>query len=1436
MARIVSLLELQLPSSNTLYEGTSEGVEDASANVYTGRLVSHPRIRRELSDGFFGIEEDGSVTAEIASLEQPAGVTGAVASANELRTLFRSIEPRDSLAILRRKNLDTGVVTDRFSGKIDRVDFSQDGAISVEITGVFSEKLSTPYPRIVVDDTRFPTATDEKFARDLPIPLHVGAHREHTPARYVEEDFTLDRYRYVLGLDLKRSTSVWSQIRPFPNTLYIGVQDGARVIPAGEYDPCWNPLLSAVDDGDWAGSQPAGGTLAADTYYYNIGVVTTSGQEIIGSTWTATLISPNFKNVFTADTVAKRRRNAAAYRLYRNLTSAATPGNFLYEAPAGSTTVLADDGSYTEDTSRTATAGSDGTGQHTAEVLFSVPQYLQNSALSPILSDMEYTELAPDDDADGLWLFRGDMRDECSHALNWLHDEDTKFLFLFDKPEDGTAGTDRTGTQTPVHQGTPVFARGQRGKSCWSAGGDGTDRWVDATATGLQFDATTDFRVDVRVKPAAGTDARMTLVSVVSKAGGSYGWRLDVSEEGQVLATLFDGSTTPTATGTTKLVGNAWHTVSLIVNRTADTLVVEVDGNVEATTDITGLGTLVGGTDIQLSVGALSGYTVDLYQGIMEFVSIKEGTLLGPFVNGKAGSGANALDLTGNGKPQYVTDAAAVGLELATEDITLEAWVYLAGANAKNFIISKSDDATKGYQLRTTGGVAPKPTIVMTGQSGADLQHSTTMTPSVWHYIAGGREGSTVWIALDGIKEVSGATSAVDMSNAHDVTIGALNPAGTSKWVGYIDEARISVGTTRTVDQLKEAYYLGMRNPVRQVQQILSSAAHGPGLTCDATTCDAAALAVGAVGSGALVADYALVEQQELRLHLRELLKLRGIRASLTSAGTVALTADTQQASSATFGFQDGQYNNMAARPTWFSPLSLNEMKRNLLVRYRRIRTDTGDDDRFVLRSSERVVFTIGDDDEPLKIDAPAIRDVTHADRYAYYRQQRGMLDDAGCSFRAGEDADGVSLGDVLTLLDPGSGIATEDHEVRVLEEAGGEFQIETRKWASAIYGYSAGTLPTEPAAESTADFGSTPPPAVSSLSAAFALTEATDGTTHWTATITWVNPTGVNFKHVAVAYAKGAAGVVWQEVATELAAATLVVDGVQFEESTTYRFRVTTINQFGVRGLPVIFNVATTLPGAPSQVTGVAAVTAGHRTRRWKWTRSPRSENVDHYEYEVDTTDPISTALESGEVRNPRLSYTEADLTKTDDRYARVRAINANGTAGTWSSVVLNTGNDPIEGDAGVGDIDPASVDSNDIADVAVGNPHLALTGSKVLTGTHADIVSSTNTFNVDTGSRVLVILTGLVEFSDGAVASGDAVVFKLLRGATEAIAEETLAGGGMNVNASQTATFPFSFLFVDTVLRSGSTTWKMQAKKIGTPGVTTLYNVRISVVELSR
>ena len=54
MAQIVSMLELQLPGT-TFYEATQEGVEDASSNVYTGRLVDHPRLVRQLSDGFFGV-------------------------------------------------------------------------------------------------------------------------------------------------------------------------------------------------------------------------------------------------------------------------------------------------------------------------------------------------------------------------------------------------------------------------------------------------------------------------------------------------------------------------------------------------------------------------------------------------------------------------------------------------------------------------------------------------------------------------------------------------------------------------------------------------------------------------------------------------------------------------------------------------------------------------------------------------------------------------------------------------------------------------------------------------------------------------------------------------------------------------------------------------------------------------------------------------------------------------------------------------------------------------------------------------------------------------------------------------------------------------------------------------------------------------------------
>ena len=75
------------------------------------------------------------------------------------------------------------------------------------------------------------------------------------------------------------------------------------------------------------------------------------------------------------------------------------------------------------------------------------------------------------------------------------------------------------------------------------------------------------------------------------------------------------------------------------------------------------------------------------------------------------------------------------------------------------------------------------------------LQGTTSFTNALntgWHHCAVVRSGSTVTLYIDGVAEDSDAVSGAMEDSASAVVIGSDNEAGTTPWLGWIDEFRLS--------------------------------------------------------------------------------------------------------------------------------------------------------------------------------------------------------------------------------------------------------------------------------------------------------------------------------------------------------------------------------------------------------------------------------------------------------------------------------------------------------------------------------------------------------------------------------------------------------------------------------------------------------------------
>ena len=155
--------------------------------------------------------------------------------------------------------------------------------------------------------------------------------------------------------------------------------------------------------------------------------------------------------------------------------------------------------------------------------------------------------------------------------------------------------------------------------------------------------------------------------------------------------------------------------------------------------------------------------------------------------------GGKSLYLDGT-SGTYLSVAASSSLAMSG-DFVIEAWLYP---------LSASSNAMPIYEMRTsasnTSGLAllryPNANTLNVYSNGFLGSSSSSLTPNQWQHVALVRSGSTVTYYIGG----QSAGSLTNSSNFNNYTGGAKIGGSTSSgevWVGYIDDFRLTVGSTR---------------------------------------------------------------------------------------------------------------------------------------------------------------------------------------------------------------------------------------------------------------------------------------------------------------------------------------------------------------------------------------------------------------------------------------------------------------------------------------------------------------------------------------------------------------------------------------------------------------------------------------------------------------
>ena len=200
-----------------------------------------------------------------------------------------------------------------------------------------------------------------------------------------------------------------------------------------------------------------------------------------------------------------------------------------------------------------------------------------------------------------------------------------------------------------------------------------------------------------------------------------------------------------------------------------------------------------------IDYGVHSYWVTAIYEGDVESNSSNHATI----VYSDPTSGY-ALDFDGITSEVVVTDAPDLN---PTEQISVEAWVKLAGITSLPSIVSKEDWSTgeTGYVLRIDDFVNTNTPQFQIGTAQGWIAASAPLGSipfDTWTHVAGTYDGSNIKIYIDGELEGTQPCSETINISPIDLRIGGHMEGSNRYWNGVIDEVRLW-STARSQDQIQ---------------------------------------------------------------------------------------------------------------------------------------------------------------------------------------------------------------------------------------------------------------------------------------------------------------------------------------------------------------------------------------------------------------------------------------------------------------------------------------------------------------------------------------------------------------------------------------------------------------------------------------------------------
>ena len=472
------------------------------------------------------------------------------------------------------------------------------------------------------------------------------------------------------------------------------------------------------------------------------------------------------------------------------------------------------------------------------------------------------------------------------------------------------------------------------------------------------------------------------------------------------------------------------------------------------------------------------------------------------------------------------------------------------------------------------------------------------------------------------------------------------------------------------------------RNFARAIQSLLSNSTWGLGLSVNTASFDTAAAALDAIGG--LYCDGAMDTQRTAYDWLSQLVNVRGIRLEMNSSGEYTITVDTQASTiKGRFGHGQGQTWNGVVEGGFkgLSTTPVSDAIKSLILEYRKDRQS----DQYVLATSSRSVLTVGTEE---RVQHDFIRDKTTADKTACYWANRYLYEKERLSFTAEQSARKIRPGELIQYhaIRPAF---SKTFRVMGIERQLTTSAVKARGWDAAIYTYTAGTLPAEPAAITETDYTRQTPTAVTSLSIVASGVE-TDGQNAYLAKVTLQYTVPIEtWAQTIVRYRRNGT-TNWQSAAVNQATgANLQTQITGLITGASYDYQVSRVNAMAPSlsaDASLTAQVApadTTAPGAP---TTLAIVDQHLKTITFKWV-APADKDVKNYHWEIRTSGSGGGSLVAeGDTDGPgvQVTLTLNQIAYATTRYLRILGKDFSGNTGTYSASLSFSFSQIVTGDVG--------------------------------------------------------------------------------------------------------------------------------------------------------